>query len=144
MTEFAAAGMERLRSRAIGARDAAYAPYSGFRVGACLETKDGRLFAGCNVENASFPVTLCAERVALGAAVASGARSLVRLYLVSDAETPIAPCGMCRQALAELAPALEVESEGRTGGRMSWRLDALLPDRFALSAVSEPARGGRA
>ena len=128
---------------ALTVRKNAYCRYSNYYVGAALLDDNGKLHVGCNVENASFPVTLCAERVALGAAVASGATSLVRLFLVSDAETPIAPCGMCRQALAEFAPALEVESEGRTGGRMSWTLGALLPDRFSLSAVSEGARGGR-
>ena len=115
-----------LRSLALGARDAAYAPYSGFRVGACLEAADGRYFVGCNVENASFPVTMCAERVALGA------RQFRRIFLCTDADAPVAPCGMCRQALAELSPELEVESEGGSGDRASWKLSDLLPERFAL------------
>lgn len=130
-----------LRSLALGARDAAYAPYSGFRVGACLEAADGRFFVGCNVENSSYPVTMCAERVALGAAVAAGARQFRRIFLCTDAESPVAPCGMCRQALAELAPDLEVESESGTGRRASWILSGLLPEAFVLQSASRNESG---
>ena len=130
-----------LRSLAQGARDAAYAPYSGFRVGACLEAEDGSRFVGCNVENASYPVTMCAERVALGAAIAAGAREFRRIYLCSDAVEPVAPCGMCRQALTELSPQLEVESESRSGEVARWTLSVLLPERFALQSVPGSARG---
>jgi cytidine deaminase len=144
MTGDVAQGERDARSLALSARDRAYAPYSEFRVGACLETRDGRLFSGCNVENASFPVTICAERAALGAAVAAGAREFRALYLVSDADAPIAPCGMCRQALAEFAPSLRVDSEDRAGGRESWSLDALLPARFDLTASTDDVRGGGA
>ncbi|MFO7586490.1 MAG: cytidine deaminase [Gemmatimonadota bacterium] len=126
------AGSETLEALARRARASAYAPYSGFRVGAALEDAAGRRYVGCNVENASYPVTLCAERAAIGAAIAAGARSFTRLHLCSDSEGPIAPCGMCRQALAELAPDLVVVSEGTGGERRSWTVAELLPERFAL------------
>lgn len=114
------------------ARQEAYAPYSGFRVGAAVETAAGVVHRGCNVENAAFPVTLCAERVALGAAVAAGDREFRRLFIVSSSASPTPPCGMCRQALAEFGADLEVVSEGTDGRRVVWRLSELLPERFTL------------
>lgn len=115
-----------------GVMEGAYAPYSGFRVGAALESEDGRRFTGCNVENASYPVTMCAERVALGAAVSAGARRFSRLVLCSSGAEPASPCGMCRQALAEFGLELDVVSVATTGKQVRWKLRELLPDSFSL------------
>ena len=83
------------------ARETAYAPYSNFAVGAALLAKDGRIFLGCNVENISYGLTNCAERVAIGAAVAAGVREFLGVAVVADTGVPISPCGACRQVLAE-------------------------------------------
>jgi len=111
------------------AQDNAHAPYSGYPVGAALETEDGRVFIGANIENASFGVTNCAERVALGAAVAQGVRVFSRLVIVTRSEPPAAPCGACRQALAEFGLDLKVESVGLETTKQ-WTLGELLPDAF--------------
>jgi len=132
MNELSDCWPEELVGEARLAMAAAYAPYSGFHVGAALEATDGRRFIGCNVENASFPVTMCAERVALGAAVSAGVRSFRRLALCVSGQAPASPCGMCRQALAEFGAELEVFSEGAAGERQAWKLADLLPARFHL------------
>lgn len=119
--------IEELKSAAISARKNAYVPYSGFAVGAAILTKSGRIFQGCNVESISFRLTLCAEQVALGAAVADGESEFVRIVVVADSEHPVMPCGGCRQVLAEFAPDLEVISVTLKGLTETHSLSELLP-----------------
>jgi cytidine deaminase len=127
-------GVTDLIGRAREAMRNAWAPYSEFRVGAAIEASDGRVFVGCNVESASYGLTICAERMALGAAVAAGARSLRRVAVTTEVEPPAAPCGACRQLLAEFGLHLEVIAAGPTSERR-WTLAGLLPDAFTKESL---------
>jgi cytidine deaminase len=119
-----------LRERALSAMTRAYAPYSNFHVGAALLGGDGSITEACNVENAAFPAGTCAERAALAGAVARGVRTFRVLVIASSAETPTPPCGMCRQALVEFSPELQIVSVTRNGKEAHWRLADLLPHAF--------------
>jgi homotetrameric cytidine deaminase len=121
------------QARAVQAK--AYAPYSQYRVGAALEADDGRVFLGCNVENVSFGLTICAERAAVARAVAEGALSFRRVTIVTDSEPPAPPCGACRQVLFEFSPGLIVESVGPTS-RQRWSIQELLPAAFSKGSLA--------
>jgi cytidine deaminase len=123
-----------LIGRAREAMRNAWAPYSEFRVGAAIEAADGQVFVGCNVESASYGLTICAERMALGAAVAAGARSLRRVAVTTEVDPPAAPCGACRQLLAEFGLNIEVIAAGPSSERR-WTLAALLPDAFTKESL---------
>ncbi|HAF02174.1 MAG TPA: cytidine deaminase, partial [Spartobacteria bacterium] len=96
---------EELVKAALQARNYAYAPYSKFSVGCALLTKSGKIFTGCNVENISLGLTICAERAAVAAAIAEGEKDFVAIAVVTDSDAPALPCGACRQVLAEFNPA---------------------------------------
>ncbi|MFZ9931975.1 MAG: cytidine deaminase [Chthoniobacterales bacterium] len=118
---------QQLVTQAIAVAGQAYAPYSRFHVGAVLVGRDGRTFAGCNVENISFGLTICAERNAVFAAVAAGCREFAKIVIVADTEVPASPCGACRQVLAEFEPDLEVVLSTFRGKSEIFRLSELLP-----------------
>jgi cytidine deaminase len=116
-----------LVAQAIEVAGRAYAPYSRFQVGAVLVGKDGRTFAGCNVENISYGLTICGERNAVFAAVAAGGREFSKIVIVADTEEPASPCGACRQVLAEFNPDLEIVLANFRGKSLNFRLSELLP-----------------
>lgn len=127
--------LAELRERASAAMKHAYAPYSNFQVGAALLGSDGSIYEGCNVENAAYPSGSCAERSALAAAVTRGVRSFQSIVIVTSADSPTPPCGMCRQALIEFAPELEVVSFARDGKEKRWLLSDLLPFAFTPASL---------
>jgi cytidine deaminase len=121
--------LDSLIAEAWRARERAYAPYSGFLVGAALATDIG-VVTGANVENASYGLSICAERVACATGVAAGAKRIDAAAVVSSARLPAGPCGACRQFLYEFNPAMTVVSEGTNGERKEWTLSELLVDGF--------------
>jgi cytidine deaminase len=112
------------------AREQAYAPYSGFQVGAAVFTEDGRTFTGANVENASYGLSMCAERTAMFHAAAQGARRVAAVAVSASNDEPTWPCGACRQVLYEFGSDVALVSEGLGGRREERRLADLLPDAF--------------
>jgi cytidine deaminase len=131
-----------LVAAAKAAREHAHAPYSNYHVGAAIVTRSGRVFSGCNVENASYGATICAERNAIAQMVVAGERDPVACAVVTAGSTPGAPCGMCRQVLAEFAADLEVilVAVGEVGSADSIKyttLAALLPDAFTPASLAE-------
>lgn len=115
----------------------AYAPASSFRVGAAVLAADGRSFVGCNVENASYGLTICAERAAVCAAVAAGVRELVAVAIATDLDEPARPCGACRQVLAEFGRDMLVVMVGRSLPHQSTTLSSLLPNPFTFADVEK-------
>jgi cytidine deaminase len=123
-----------LISAAQKAKACAYAPYSRFKVGAALLAKDGQVYTGCNVENASYGLTCCAERNAVFQAVGRGERSFSAIAISSDSPEPTAPCGACRQVLNEFAPEIEVIMAGKKGFKRT-SLKKQLPQAFGPSSL---------
>jgi cytidine deaminase len=118
---------------AIRARENAHAPFSNFKVGAALEDENGRIFTGCNIENATFGLTLCAERVAVFKALSEGARKFRRIAVAADTEQLTPPCGACRQILWEFCGDIEIVLANLGGDAESLRLASLFPRAFDAS-----------
>jgi cytidine deaminase len=126
---------QALVKAAQAARELAHAPYSRFSVGAAVLTASGRVFPGCNVENAAYPATLCAERVALTSAYAAGEREIVALAVIADTSGPVSPCGTCRQVILELAPRCVVVLANTRGATLQTTPLALLPGGFTADSL---------
>ncbi len=137
--------LDRLVDEAMKVRGRAHAPYSRYKVGAAIATRSGRVFAGCNVENASYGATICAERGAIMQMVAAGEKDIVACAVVTQGEGG-SPCGICRQTLAEFASDMPIELVGLDGAkvhRKRTRLAKLLPDMFTPATLRNALRKGR-
>jgi cytidine deaminase len=119
-----------LIAQAIAARERAYCPYSRFAVGAAVLAASGRIFPGCNIENAAYPATICAERTALVSAYAAGEREIIAIAVVADTPGPVSPCGTCRQVIHELAPRCAVVLANLHGDSVLTTPQELLPGGF--------------
>lgn len=126
-----------LVGQAVAARERAYTPYSHFRVGAALVTGTGRVFHGCNIENASFGLTNCAERTALFSAVAAGEHDIQTIAVVADTESLTTPCGACRQVMVELAPKARVYVANLKGEVLATTTRDLLPGAFTTDELQQ-------
>lgn len=140
MTPLTTEERDRLLSAARTAQRRAHAPYSKFHVGAALLTDRGRIITGCNVENASYGLTVCAERVALGRAVVEDAGRPVACLVVGPVAEPLTPCGACRQSLIEFNPDMEVICVGANGQVLRLRAGELLPHSFGAGELDKPRR----
>jgi cytidine deaminase len=123
--------MDVLVEAARAVREKAHAPYSGFMVGAAVISESGKIYVGCNVENASYGATLCAERGAIAQMVANGEKQVLTVAIFTDAVDPAMPCGICRQVIAELGPHAEIVTATPRGMKRT-TIDHLLPDPFVL------------
>lgn len=121
---------EELKAAAVAMLDRSYSPYSHFPVGAALECSDGTVFTGCNIENASYSPTICAERAAVAKAISEGHRDFVRLVVAGRSRDFCVPCGVCRQVLREFAPDLEIICLNGAGEEKVFSLPELLPHSF--------------
>jgi cytidine deaminase len=128
--------MNKLLEAALAARKNAHAPFSKFLVGAAIEEADGRIFTGCNVENATYGLTVCAERVAVFKAISEGARKFTRIAVAADTDVLTPPCGACRQILWEFCGDAELTLVNLQGKTETFRLKDLFPRPFDASFLS--------
>ena len=124
---------EELKAKAVSMLEMSYCPYSHFPVGAALECEDGTVYTGCNIENAGYSATVCAERTAVFKAVSEGHRRFKRIVVAGRSDSPCVPCGECRQVLSEFAPELEVICLDKDGSELTLSLTDLLPHSFNKS-----------
>lgn len=129
-----------LKAAALAARERAYAPYSHFSVGAAVMTASGKIFPGCNIENAAYSVGVCAERAALFSAYAAGERDIVAMAVVTDTDDVASPCGACRQVMIELAPHCPVLLCNMRGAEQLSSSQELLPHSFGARQLDEASR----
>lgn len=125
--------MDKLIAEAKKAREKAYAPYSNFKVGAAVLTSNGKIFSGCNIENSSYGLSICAERVAIFNAVSSGYKEFTKIAVVTDSKPSASPCGACRQVIFEFGDDIEVIMSNLKGDIKIMKIDELLKDGFKLS-----------
>ena len=142
MKAVAPQALQQLAAAAVAVQAHAYAPASHFRVGAAVLADDGRVFSGCNVENASYGLTICAERAAVCAAVAAGVRSLRAVAIATQLAEPARPCGACRQVLAEFGRDMVVVLVGSGGATKRTTLGALLPEPFTFADLARSRKAG--
>ena len=129
---------DRLLATAREARKRAYAPYSGeFKVGSAVLTEDGQIYSGCNIENASFGATVCAERVAVFKAVSDGHRKIAAVAIVADSADPVPPCGICLQVLSEFGRGADIITANTAGKIRHFKVSELLPHNFRFKATEE-------
>ncbi|RWZ60305.1 cytidine deaminase [Halobacillus fulvus] len=129
---------EQLINKAKDMREQAYVPYSKFPVGAALLAEDGTVYTGCNIENAAYPVTCCAERVAIFKAISEGQHRFKELAVVADTKRPVPPCGSCRQVMSEFFDAhVKIHTANLQGDTKSLSMEELLPFSFASSDLPE-------
>lgn len=131
--------IDSLFDAACRAQSRAYAPYSRFKVGAALQTSSGSIYAGCNVENAAYPVGTCAEAAAVAAMILGGERSIAEVLVVGDGEVAAVPCGACRQVLSEFVTAgARIHAANRAGVQATFAFAELLPHGFGPANLSAP------
>ena len=128
----------KLIDMAANVMENSYSPYSRFKVGAAVECGDGSVFTGCNIENAAFGATMCAEAAAIASAVSAGKQTFKRIAIISEGGTYCFPCGACRQLLSEFSPDLEVLSARADGRYVSYSLATLLPMVFGKEQMGNP------
>ena len=129
--------MTALIDAARSAAQHAYCPYSGFRVGAAIQSSDGQIFSGCNVENISFGLTICAERSAVSQMIVAGQQQIIAVAVYTEADTPTTPCGACRQVLREFGDKVQVACVTSHGQRLDTTLEELLPASVVINSIEK-------